>query len=255
MTTFTSTLLPGTEEQNSPLRDWRQAARLIDHTLLRPDSTRTQLIRHCEEAIFYGFATVAVHPSSVALAASLLHGTGVKVGAPVGYPLGSALTTVKRFEAAELLRLGAQEMDMVLNIGALKSGDRLLVQNDIAGVVRVAHEGGAALKVILETSLLSIEEKILACELSVAAAADYVKTSTGTTSAGATASDVSLMRGVVGRRAGVKAAGGIRTAADFAAMLHAGADRIGCGASVGIMRELGAPEMPGVAEELVHTEY
>jgi deoxyribose-phosphate aldolase len=259
--TTTSTLLPGTEGQNSPLRDWRLAARLIDHTLLHPDVTRQQVVHACEEAIFYGFATVFVHPSSLALAAALLHGTGVKVGSPVGFPMGAGLTTVKCFEAEELLRLGAQDLDMVMNVSALKSGDRVLVQNDIATVTRTAHQGGAILKVILETSLLSIEEKILACELSVAAGADYVKTSTATAGGGATVADVSLMRGVVGERAGVKASGGIRTAETFAAMLHAGASRIGSSASVAIVRELGAPELPrgiaGSTEEfaLPHSNY
>lgn len=221
-------------------RDWRAIAHLIDHTLLEPDVTRDQVLLHCREAAEYGFATVFVHPTWAALAASELHATPVKVGVPVGFPLGAELTTVKRFQAEEALRLGCDELDMVLNIGVLKSGDRGLVQNDIRAVVETAHAAGAIVKVILETCLLTLEEKILACELSVAAGADFVKTSTGLAGAGATVDDVALMRGVVGQRAGVKASGNIRTAADVMAMLDAGADRIGTSTAVAILRELGA---------------
>ncbi len=220
---------------------WQAVARTIDSTLLRADTSRAQVDRLCEEAAHYGFASVFVHPSYVALAVSLLHNTPVKVGTPVGFPLGAALTTVKRFETREALRLGADEIDMVMNIGALKSGNRGVVQADIAGVVDIAHETGAIVKVILETALLSIDEKLLACELAVAAGADFVKTSTGYASGGATADDIALMRGVVGKRAGVKAAGGIRTASDVAKMLAAGADRIGTSTAAAIMDELSAP--------------
>lgn len=221
--------------------DWRSVASILDHTLLRADATRDQVVQLCQEAAHFGFASVFVHPTYVALACSLLRLTPVKVGTPVGFPLGAALTTVKRFETAEALRLGADEIDMVMNIGALKSGDRNLVESDIRGVVQIAHDAGAIFKVILETALLSLDEKIAACELAVAAGADFVKTSTGYAGGGATADDVALMRGVVGRRAGVKAAGGIRTAADVAAMIAAGADRIGTSTGVDIMHELGAP--------------
>lgn len=221
--------------------DWRSVARLIDHTLLRADTTRQQVARLCAEAAHFGFATVFVHPSHLAQAVAALHLTPVKVGTPVGFPLGAALTSVKRFETAEAIRLGADEIDMVLNIGALKSGDRALVENDIRSVAEIAHRAGAILKAILETVLLNREEKVLACELAVFAGADFVKTSTGYAGGGATVEDIALMRQAVGERAGVKAAGGIRTAAHVAAMLGAGADRIGTSSGVAIMLELGAP--------------
>ncbi len=220
---------------------WQEVAHVIDSTLLRADTSRAQVVHLCEEAAHFGFASVFVHPSYVALAVNLLRNTPVKVGTPVGFPLGAALTTVKRFEAREALRLGADELDMVMNIGALKSGNRGVVQADVSGVVDIAHEAGAVVKVILETSLLTLEEKIAACELAVAARADFVKTSTGDATGGATVDDVALMRGVVGSRAGVKAAGGIRTAGDVARMLAAGADRIGTSTAAAIMAELGAP--------------
>ena len=162
------------------------------------------------------------------------------MGAPVGFPQGANLTATKRAEARDLLRVGAHELDMVINIGALKSRERKLVENDIRAIVEIAHEAGALLKVILETSLLTVDEKILACELAVAAGADFVKTSTGFAGGGATAEDVALMRGVVGKRAGVKASGGIRSASELAAMLDAGANRIGTSAGVQIVQELGA---------------
>jgi deoxyribose-phosphate aldolase len=234
-TTFTA--IPA-EKVN--ISDWRAVARIIDHTLLRPEATGDQVLRLCEEAARFEFATAFVHPTYVALATSALRGTSVKIGAPVGFPLGASLTTSKRAEARDLLRVGAQELDMVLNIGALKSRNRALVENDIRGVVEIAHDGGAILKVILETTLLTVDEKILACELAVAAAADFVKTSTGFAGGGATVDDVALMRGVVGRRAGVKASGGIRSARDLNAMLEAGANRIGTSAGVQIIQELGA---------------
>ncbi len=220
---------------------WQAVAHVIDSTLLRADTSRSQVIHLCEEAAHYGFATVFVHPSYVALAVSILHNTPVKVGTPIGFPLGAALTTVKRFEAREALRLGADEIDMVMNIGALKSGNRGVAQADIAGVVDIAHDAGAIVKVILETALLTIEEKIAACDLSVAAGADFVKSSTGYANGGATVDDIALMRGVVGSRAGVKATGGIRTASDVAKMLAAGADRIGTSTAAAIMHELSAP--------------
>jgi len=182
-----------------------------------------------------------VNPCHLALASKLLRDTRVKVGTVIGFPLGATLTTVKRFEALEALRLGADELDMVLNIGSLKSGDRTLVECDISSLAEVIHHAGAVLKVILETALLTDDEKRLACELCLAANADFVKTSTGFGPTGATVEDVALLRRVVGNRARVKAAGGIRTAADAAAMISAGADRIGCSSSVSIVRELGAP--------------
>ncbi|MBV9087213.1 MAG: deoxyribose-phosphate aldolase [Acidobacteriaceae bacterium] len=222
---------------------WQEMAKRIDHTLLRPDATREQVTRLCEEARHFNFAAVVVNPCHVALAARLTRDSPVKVATVIGFPLGATLTTVKRFEAAEALRLGADELDMVINVGALKSGDRQAVANDIAAVVEVAHRASAIVKVILETALLTLDEKKLACDLCVAAEADYVKTSTGFGPAGATVEDVALLRRAVGNRAGVKAAGGIRTARDAAAMIEAGADRVGASASVPIMQELGAPAL------------
>ncbi len=222
-------------------RNWQALASFIDHTLLKSETTADQVIRLCEEAACYKFAAICVNPWWINLAASVLRGTPVKLAATIGFPLGANHITVKRFEAAEAIRLGANELDMVMNIGALKSGDRATVQNDIVAVAEVAHEGGATLKVILETPLLTLEEKILSCQLSLAAKADFVKTATGFFGS-ATAEDVSLMRGVVGDQAGVKASGGIRTAATANAMIDAGANRIGASASVAIVRELGAPE-------------
>ena len=226
--------------QTEPALDWRAVAAVIDHTLLAPDTAAGEIEQLCREAAHFGFAAVAIQPGWVALAASLLHDTPVRVCAAIGFPHGATTTSVKRFEAAEALRLGADELDMVMNIGALKSGDRERVQADIAGVAEVTRAGGGILKVILETSLLTNEEKTVACQIAVAAGADFVKTSTGYADGGATVEDVALMRKVVGTRAGVKASGGIRSAAQVAALLRAGADRIGSSASVGIMGELGA---------------
>jgi deoxyribose-phosphate aldolase len=223
------------------VRGWQEVASAIDHTLLKSESTQDQIATLCREAAHFNFAAVCVNPWWISMAASLLRGTPVKVATTIGFPLGANHTTVKRFEAEEAIRLGASELDMVMNIGALKSGDRQSVQNDIAAVVEVGHAGGAIVKVILEMPLLSLEEKILGCELSLAAKADFVKTATGFFG-GATADDVSLMRGVVGNRAGVKASGGIRTAAAAQAMLEAGANRLGTSSGVTIMRELGVAE-------------
>ena len=223
---------------------WQAIAGSIDHTLLKPETTQEQIVRLCQEAVHFGFAAVCVNPWWIGLAASALRGSSVKVATTIGFPLGANHTTVKRFEAQEATRLGAQELDMVMNIGALKSRDRQSVQNDIAAVAEVAHAAGAILKVILETSLLSLEEKILSCELSLAGKADFVKTATGFFGS-ATTDDVSLMRGVVGDRAGVKASGGIRSAAAALAMLEAGANRLGTSSGVAIVRELGAAEFPG----------
>jgi len=221
------------------VRGWQAIAGTVDHTILKPETSQEQVIRLCEEAAHYGFAAVCVNPWWIGVASSALRGTAVRVATTIGFPLGSNHTTVKRFEALEAVRMGAQELDMVMNVGALKSRDRQSVQNDIAAVAEVAHTGGAILKVILETSLLTLEEKILGCELSLAGKADFVKTSTGFLG-GATVEDVSLMRGVVGDRAGVKASGGIRTAAVAQAMIGAGASRLGTSSGVSIVRELGA---------------
>jgi deoxyribose-phosphate aldolase len=221
--------------------DWRSAANLIDHTLLKPDGTRDQVIALCDEAIQYGFHAVMVNPANVALAAARLRGSPVKVGTVVGFPLGANLTLTNLAEAEAALRNGAHELDMVLNIGALKSGDRRLVQHEMRSLARLAHDRGAILKVILETCLLNQVEKILVCSLALEEGVDFVKTSTGFADAGATAADVVLMRGVVGHKTGVKAAGGIRTLAQLMDMIDAGANRIGSSASVEIVRELGAP--------------
>ena len=217
-------------------------ASLIDHTLLNPAASSRDIITLCAEAKRYGFHAVTVNPVWVALASAQVHGTPVEVGTVVGFPLGANLTVTKLAEAEAAAQNGAHDLDMVMNIGALKSGDRVLVQSEIRSLVQMAHEHGAILKVILETALLSQEEKILACALAADAGADFVKTSTGFASAGATAADVALMRGVIGNDIGVKAAGGIRTAAQLVELVDAGASRIGASASVSIVRELGAPE-------------
>jgi len=223
------------------VNNWQAAAKLIDHTLLKPEATADQITQLCQEALKFGFASVCVQPYYVPLAGSLLQGSAVKVCTVIGFPSGATLSECKRFEAAEVLRRGARELDMVINIGALKSGDHAVAQADIQTVAEVTHQGGAILKVIIETALLTREEKIKACELAVAAGAEFVKTSTGFAGGGATVADVTLMRQIVGNRARVKASGGIRSAADFQAMVSAGADRVGASASVAIVRELGAP--------------
>jgi deoxyribose-phosphate aldolase len=221
-------------------RDWKSIAALIDHTLIVADAIPEQVEQICREAIDYGFASVCAGPCHTALVAASLRGSRVSVGAQIGFPLGNALTTSKRFEAEEALRLGAQELDMVINLGALKSGRLKLVENDIRCVAETAHAAGARLKVVIETCLLTLQEKIVACQLALVAEADFVKTSTGFNGGGATVEDVHLMRGVVGDRTGVKASGGIRSAAQVFAMIEAGANRIGTRAGVAIVRELGA---------------
>src|SRR6266481_2614394 len=207
--------------------DWQRLAAILDHTLLKPESTSAEVERLCREALDYGFACVMLNPTYIALASSFLAGTGVKIGCVVGFPFGANTTNVKRYEALDAIRLGAHEVDMVMNIGALKSGDRVRVQADMRGMVQIAHDNGAILKITIETALLSLEEKILACQLAVAAGADFVKSSTGFSHAGAVPADISLMRGVVGEKLGVKASGGIRTFEDAQTMVEAGANRIG----------------------------
>ena len=224
------------------ISDWRSAAHIIDHTLLAPEATRVQMVSHCADAEKFGFHCVVVNPCYVASAAAQLRGTPVKVAAVVGFPLGANLTATKLAEAEAALHNGAREFDMVINIGALKSGDRVLLRTEMRLLAKLAHEGNALLKVILENGLLTQEEKILGCALAMDAGADFVKTSTGFASSGATVADIALMRGVVGHAIGVKAAGGIRTAADFRAMVDAGANRIGTSSGVSIIRELGAPQ-------------
>jgi deoxyribose-phosphate aldolase len=223
------------------LVDWSSLAALFDHTLLKPEATREQVIKLCEEAAAYRFACAMVNPAWVALAVSALAGTGIPVGAVVGFPLGASLTTTKRSETATLITLGAREIDMVIDIGALKSGEHRRVSEDIRGVVQIGRDAGAITKVILETSLLTMQEKLLAAELALRAGADFLKTSTGFSTGGATPADVALLRGVAGTLCGVKASGGIRTLDHARAMLEAGANRIGASAGVAIVRELGAP--------------
>ena len=216
-------------------------AAVLDHTLLKPEATRSQVIQLCHEAAEHRFACAMVNPFWVSLAAETLAGTGVPVGVVVGFPLGATLSASKREEAARVIKNGAHDVDMVLNVGLLKSGakeDFDLVRQDIRGVVELAHGSGAIVKVILETCLLTFEEKLRASEIALSAGADFIKTSTGFSTGGATADDIALMRGVAGARAGVKASGGIRTLADASAMLHAGATRIGASASVRILSEL-----------------
>ncbi len=214
-----------------------ELARYIDHTLLKPDATEEQIRSLCEEARTYHFASVCVNPSYVALAARELAGTDVKVTSVVGFPLGATMPDVKAYETNLAIEAGAQEIDMVINIGALKSGRDDLVQEDIGEVVKTAHDQGALVKVIIETALLTGEEKVRACRLAKAAGADFVKTSTGFGPGGATVEDVRLMREVVGLEMGVKAAGGIRSAEKALAMIEAGATRIGASAGVRIVEE------------------
>jgi len=223
------------------MSDWQAAAKRIDHTLLKPEATADQIKQLCQEALRFGFASACIQPCYVPLASSLLHGSTVKVCTVIGFPSGATLTECKRLAASDVLRRGAHELDMVINSGALKSQDHAAVQADIQAVFDVVHQQKALLKVIIETALLTREEKIKACELAVAAGAHFVKTSTGFAGGGATVEDVALMRQTVGDHAQVKASGGIRSAADFQAMVAAGADRIGASASVAIVRELGAP--------------
>jgi deoxyribose-phosphate aldolase len=222
---------------SSALASESALAAVFDHTLLKPEATRDQVVKLCEEAASFRFACAMVNPAWVSLAHSVMSGSGVSVGVVVGFPLGANLATSKREEALALIKLGAHDLDMVMNLGLLKSGMNALVEQDIRGVVQVAHEAGAVVKVILETCLLTVEEKLRASELALAAGTDFLKTSTGFSTGGATAADVAVLRGVAGNRCGVKASGGIRTLADARAMLEAGATRIGASASVAILRE------------------
>jgi deoxyribose-phosphate aldolase len=226
-------------------------AKMIDHTLLKPDATPDQIAQLCFEARKYGFASVCVNPAWVKLCAQLLEGSPVKVCTVIGFPLGATAPEVKVFECQNALEHGATEIDMVINIGALKARDLEPVAKDICGVVGAAHARGAIVKVIIEAALLSDEEKTIACLLSKEAGADFVKTSTGFASGGATVHDVTLMRRVVGPEMGVKAAGGVRTYEDAESMLKAGATRIGASAGVkiiqGIVGEKASMPAPAVA--------
>jgi deoxyribose-phosphate aldolase len=209
-------------------------APLIDHTLLKPDATRDDVLRVCEEARQFGFATVCLNAAHIATAARALEGSNTLPIAVVGFPLGATVPSAKAFEAQEAIRAGAREIDMVLNIGALKGKDYALVHRDIAAVVEASNPW--PVKVILETSQLSEDEKIAGCVLAKSAGAAFVKTSTGFGGGGATVEDVALMRRIVGREMGVKASGGVRSSEDAMKMVQAGASRIGASASVAIVQ-------------------
>jgi deoxyribose-phosphate aldolase len=213
----------------------RELAQYIDHTLLRPDASPSDIDTLCDEAVEFGFAAVCINPSWVARAKKRLRPSGITVASVVGFPLGANTPEIKAMEARRALRDGAREIDMVINIGALKGGEHELVQRDIAGVSDACREVGALNKVIIEAAYLSDEEKVVACRLAVAGRAHYVKTSTGFGPGGATVFDVALMREVVGAKVGVKAAGGIHTADEVREMITAGATRIGASAGVRIV--------------------
>jgi deoxyribose-phosphate aldolase len=210
-------------------------ARMIDHTLLKPDATQKEIEKLCEEAKDYGFASVCVNPSYVKLCAKLLHNTNIQVCTVIGFPLGATSSAVKTFETYHAMEDGAREVDMVINIGMLKSGEYEYVQEDIHSVVSAAHSSGVLTKVIIETGLLTDEEKVKACLLAKKAGADFVKTSTGFSKGGATLADIVLMRKVVGPVLGIKASGGVRSKEDALALIANGADRIGASASVKIV--------------------
>ena len=235
-------------------------AALIDHTLLKPDATRADILTLCAEAEAHRFASVCVNPCWVRVAADALAASGVPVCAVIGFPLGATTTAVKVYEAGEALRDGAREIDMVINVGALRGGAFDVVREDIAAVAGVCHRAGALLKVILETGLLDDGQKETACRLAAEAGADFVKTSTGFGAGGATVADVQLMRRVVGPAIGVKASGGIRDLPTLLAMVSAGATRIGASAGVRIMAEArasapGASVSPMPAGPAQRTEY
>jgi deoxyribose-phosphate aldolase len=210
---------------------------MIDHTLLKPDATRQEVEKLCREAAEFHFATVCVNPTWVALAASKLRGTGIGVTSVVGFPLGATTPDVKHYETRRAIFDGATEVDMVINVGALKSGDLRVVERDIEAVTSPCRESGVISKVIIEAALLTDDEKVTACTLAKAAAADFVKTSTGFGPGGATVADVALMRRVVGSEMGVKAAGGVRDYEGLKAMVAAGATRVGASAGVKIVQE------------------
>lgn len=236
--------LPDQHSQKEPhaALDSRRLAAVIDHTLLKPEATQVDIERVCREALQHTFASVCINPYWVPHAASLLHASPIRVCTVIGFPLGANQAEVKLAEASIALAHGARELDMVQNVGALRSGDFDLVEREIAELAELAHRSGAILKVILETCLLDREQKVHACRLAAAAKADFVKTSTGFSTAGATVDEVRLMRATVGPSVGVKASGGIRTLASLEAMLAAGATRIGASAGVEILQELaGAP--------------
>ena len=217
-----------------------EIAKMIDHTVLKAAATQQEIIKLCQEAKEYGFASVCINPTFVSLAAEQLKGSGVMVCTVVGFPLGCSTTETKAYETRDAVKNGAQEVDMVINIGALKDGNEEKILQDISAVVKAAQETNseAAVKAIIETCYLSQEEKIAACKLAKAAGAHFVKTSTGFGTGGATAEDIALMRQVVGLEMGVKASGGIKNSADVFNMIKAGANRIGASAGINIIKEI-----------------
>jgi deoxyribose-phosphate aldolase len=220
--------------ESASARDW---ASLVDHTLLKPEASEADIRRLCEEAAQYHFASVCVNPTWVKSSACVLRGSGVPVCTVVGFPLGATLADVKAYETRRAIFDGAREIDMVINIGALKSGDDCAVEYDIRAVVEAAHGEGVLVKTIIETALLTDDEKVRACLAAKRAGADFVKTSTGFAKSGATVADVALMRRTVGHDMGVKAAGGVKGISDARAMVEAGATRIGASVGVKIAQE------------------
>jgi len=221
---------------------------MIDHTLLKPDATRQEIEALCREAAQYEFASVCVNPTWVALCARLLQGGRVRVCSVVGFPLGATTPDTKHYESRRAIFDGAREIDMVVNVGALKSGDLRLVERDVEAVTAPCRDAGAVSKVIIEAALLTDEEKVTACTLAKAAGADFVKTSTGFGPGGATVTDVALMRRVVGEDMGVKAAGGVRDLEALRAMVAAGATRIGASAGVRIVQQSRGQQPAGTAK-------
>ncbi len=242
--------IPDTPTVDAPSRSAAHLAGLIDHTLLKPDATADQIRQLCSEARQFGFASVCINAGWLPLATELLADRSSKVCTVIGFPLGATLTRVKAFETAAAIEHGAHEVDMVLAVGRLKSGDLLEVYADIAAVTEVAQTTGALVKVIIETALLSEDEKVAACVLAQQAGADFVKTSTGFNGGGATVADIHLMRAVVGARLGVKASGGVRTPAEAQAMVAAGATRIGASAGVRIVQAFSAPSAGEAQKDL-----
>ncbi len=233
--------------ETATAHDW---ASLIDHTLLKPEASENDIKKLCSEAVQYGFASVCVNPAWVKKAAEFLRGSNVPVCTVIGFPLGATISDVKAYEARRAIFNGAREVDMVINVGALKSGDDCTVEDDIRAVVDAAHENNILCKVIIETALLTDDEKVRACLASKNAGADFVKTSTGFAKGGATVADIALMRRVVGKDLGVKASGGVKGIEDAKAMVEAGATRIG--ASVGVKI---AQEASGVKSDIVAGNY
>lgn len=217
--------------------DRKQLVKIIDHTLLRPEATREEIMRVCNEGRLFGFAAVCINPTWVTLTSRLLKGSGVKVDTVIGFPFGATEPEVKVFEVKTAINAGAEEVDVVLNFGALKSGEVELVRRELKSVVRVTKESGVVSKIIIETCYLTRDQKVAASRLVLGSGANFIKTSTGFGKGGATEEDVQLLREVVGNRVGIKASGGIRTYEDAIRMINAGASRIGSSSSVKIVEE------------------